>query len=72
VGCKTYISGPSGQSYLNENKFRENNLEVVWFDYSRYKNYTQLYPPFTHNVSIVDLLFSLGGQSADYLLSHKG
>jgi hypothetical protein len=39
-------------------------------DYSGYKEYIQLYPPFLHRVSIVDLMFNMGPGSSEYLKSH--
>ena len=35
-------------------------------DYSGYPQYEQLYPPFVHEVSIVDLLFNTGLEAARF------
>ena len=62
-----YISGPAAKVYLREADFIKNNISLTWFDYSGYPAYGQLYPPFQHDVSIVDLLFNTGGEARYYL-----
>ncbi len=42
---------------------------ISWFDYDNYPQYTQLYPPFIHNVSVLDLLFNTGKNASFYLKS---
>lgn len=60
VGADKYISGPSAKSYLDEQLFMENGISVVWKDYAGYPEYPQLFKPFEHSVSILDLLFNVG------------
>jgi hypothetical protein len=62
-----YLSGPSAKSYLQEEKFNQHGIQVEWMDYSGYPEYPQLYPPFEHGVSILDLLFNAGPNSRKYL-----
>jgi hypothetical protein len=38
-------------------------------DYSGYPEYRQLYPPFEHGVSILDLIFNEGPNAPQYLNS---
>jgi hypothetical protein len=64
-----YISGPSAKNYLNEEKFIERNIKLTWMDYSNYKEYNQLYPPFEHGVSILDLIFNEGPYARSFLKS---
>jgi hypothetical protein len=71
ANANTYISGPSAKSYLEENLFLENNINLEWFGYSGYKEYEQLYPPFEHSVSILDLIFNMGEDTHKYLKSTK-
>lgn len=66
TGATHYLSGPAAKSYLNEELFEENGLFVEWMDYSGYPEYSQLYGEFTHQVSIIDLLFNVGLEN-----SHK-
>ncbi|MBV6442360.1 MAG: hypothetical protein EPGJADBJ_04071 [Saprospiraceae bacterium] len=62
-----YISGPSAQGYLQEDIFRQNGIDVLWMDYSNYPEYPQLFGPFNHFVSILDLLFNTGPAAPSYL-----
>ncbi len=55
-----YISGPAAKNYLDEDKFAANNIEVEWMNYRNYSEYEQLYPPFAHYVSVLDLIFNEG------------
>jgi len=64
-----YISGPSARNYLNEELFLSNDISVEWMDYSSYKEYNQLFPPFEHGVSIVDLIFNEGNNTKKYMKS---
>lgn len=67
LGATHYISGPTAKNYLEENIFWENNIEVVWMEYSGYPEYPQLYGNFTHAVSVLDLLFNTGPAARSYL-----
>lgn len=59
VGTTHYVSGPSARSYLNADSYKHLGISVEFKDYD-YPTYKQLSEPFTHAVSIVDLLFNLG------------
>ena len=60
AGASVYVSGPAAKSYLDESIMGAAGIEVEWFDYTRYGEYPQLWGPFVHQVSIVDLLFNTG------------
>ncbi len=62
-----YCTGPAAMSYLDESKFLETGIKVTYFDYSGYPEYPQLYPPFEHGVSILDLIFNVGNESNKYM-----
>lgn len=62
-----YLSGPAAKSYLQEDMFASEGIEVQWMDYSNYPEYPQLFPPFEHGVSILDLLFNTGPESIHYM-----
>lgn len=55
-----YLSGPAGKTYLDLNLFKENKIEVEWMDYSGYREYPQFFPPFVHEVSVLDYIFNTG------------
>jgi len=64
-----YVSGPAAKDYLEETLFASASIKVTWMDYSGYKEYAQMFPPFEHGVSILDLLFNTGENAVDYLKS---
>jgi len=71
AGANEYISGPAAKSYLNINLFEQENIKVTWADYSDYKEYNQLFPPFEHGVSILDLVFNEGENAKLFMKSYN-
>lgn len=69
VNATNYISGPAAKSYLDTNLFVQNNIQLEWMDYSGYKEYNQLFPPFDHGVSILDLILNEGENSRNFLIN---
>lgn len=67
LGAETYLSGPAARNYLNEAIFADSGISVEWMDYTGYNEYDQLYPPFEHSVSVLDLLFNAGDEARKYL-----
>lgn len=62
-----YLSGPAAKDYINEELFKKANIELEWMDYSGYPEYPQLFPPFEHGVSILDLIFNCGPDARKYM-----
>ena len=62
-----YLSGPAAKNYLDLSKFDIAGITVEWMDYTSYREYPQLYGPFNHHVTILDLLFNTGNQAKNYL-----
>lgn len=69
LGATEYLSGPSARAYLDESLFIRNNIELKYMDYSGYPEYKQLFPPFVHEVSILDLIFNEGKNAVNYMKS---
>jgi hypothetical protein len=69
AGATEYLSGPSARDYIDAGLFRSEGMDVSYMDYSRYPQYEQLYPPFVHEVSILDLILNEGPASTKYMLS---
>lgn len=67
AGATRYLTGPAARQYLDETCFRAAGIEVVWMSYGGYPEYPQLYPPFDHHVSALDLLFSVGDAAPEYM-----
>lgn len=66
-----YISGPSAKDYIDPVLFEKAGIKLIYMDYSNYPEYPQLYPPFEHGVSIVDLIFQTGPEAKNYMKSFK-
>jgi hypothetical protein len=71
VGATTYVSGPAAKSYLSEERLAEAGIDVEWMNYDSYPKYPQLYPPFDHHVTVLDLLFSVGESAPGFMSSHE-
>jgi hypothetical protein len=69
AGADHYISGPSARAYLDLSLFSKAGIEVEFMAYGMYPEYHQPYPPFIHEVSILDLIFCTGNQAADHILN---
>jgi hypothetical protein len=67
--ASVYLSGPSAKSYLDQKLFSEADIIVEWAKYDGYPEYNQLYPPFSHSVSIIDLIFNQGINSTNFMKS---
>lgn len=65
-GATKYLSGPSAKTYLDFTKFDRAGIAIEWMEYD-YPEYDQLYPPFIHEVSILDLLFHTGANAMNYI-----
>lgn len=67
LNATDYCTGPSSKNYLDQSKFELKNINVKYFDYSNYPEYTQLHNGFNDNVSILDLIFNEGSRSVNFL-----
>ena len=70
LNADTYLSGPLGKNYLDEEIFSSANISVV---YEKFEHpvYNQRGEGFIQNLSIIDLLFNEGEKSKDILLNSK-
>lgn len=71
LDAQTYLSGPAAKTYMDLERFKANGVEVKWMEYNDYMPYRQLSTEFEHGVSILDLLFNEGQNSANYLNSFE-
>jgi hypothetical protein len=69
AGATTYISGPSARGYIDPALFAAAGIELVFFDYTGYPEYPQLFPPFLGEVSVLDLLFNEGPRAPSRMLT---
>lgn len=68
VGATQYLSGPAAKDYLDPNEFIAAKIELKWMNYDHYPEYPQLFPPFCHYVTILDLLFNVGCDFKSYMM----
>lgn len=66
-GGTEYVSGPSARNYLDQALFAKSGIKLTWQNYDEYPKYKQLWGEFVHEVSILDLIFNCGPQSADFM-----
>ena len=69
LGADIYLSGPAAKGYIDQKLFVSEGIKVRWMDYSGYPEYEQLFPPFEHSVTILDLLFNTGSEAYRYMKS---
>lgn len=70
-GATRYISGPMAADYIDPSRFETIGIELQFKNYSDYPDYAQLYPPFEHAVSVVDLIFNTGPHAPEYIWGHR-
>ena len=69
IGADVYLSGPKARNFLDIEAFTDERISVEWIDYSGYPEYHQLFPPFEHGVTILDLIFNEGPNARNYMKS---
>lgn len=69
--CKVdiYLSGPVSKDYFDKELAKKENIKVEWMNYSDYPEYNQLFQPFEHGVSILDLIFNEGSNAKKFMKS---
>ena len=70
VGATHYFCGPSASVYMEPEKFDEAGISFEYMEYN-YPSYPQLYPPYDPFVSIFDLLFMVGSNTANYFIQGR-
>jgi len=71
AGASEYLSGPSAKDYIDEGLFAQERIKLSYMDYSEYPEYRQLFPPFEHGVSIIDLILNEGPEATKYMRSFR-
>lgn len=75
AGGTEYLSGPAAKDYIDKTLFDDAGIKLSWMDYSGYPEYPQLFPPFEHGVTILDLIFNTGVNARKYMkgiISNEG
>lgn len=71
VGATRYLSGPSASTYIDPRRFDEAGIQLAYFGYDGYPEYTQVHGGFEHAVSILDLIFNTGPDAIRYMKCAK-
>ena len=66
VGATHFINGPTAKQYTDEQLLRDADITLEYMKYE-YPEYPQLHWPFDPQVSILDLLFMVGGDAPRYI-----
>jgi hypothetical protein len=67
ASATSYVTGPSAADYIAPARFAAAGIELIYKSYAGYPEYPQFYPPFEHDVSILDLLFQVGPEAPSYI-----
>lgn len=62
-----YLTGPAARQYIDASLFTAAGISLCYINYPAYPAYAQYAPPFTAQVSIIDVLMHLGPAARDYL-----
>lgn len=68
MGSDTYLCGSGGKAYVDETAFFNANIKLKWHKYA-HPTYKQYFEGFEPNMSIVDLLFNVGPNTKEVILS---
>jgi hypothetical protein len=67
LNANIYLSGNGARSYNDDDKFKENNILIKYQEFE-HPVYSQLHPPFTPFLSVLDLLFNEGKKGKRFFL----
>ena len=66
IGADEYISGPEAKVYIEPEKLKKAGIKLYWFEFNHLV-YPQLYGDFIPYLSVIDLLFNVGGKSLEVI-----
>jgi hypothetical protein len=67
ISADGYLSGQGGKRYIDELKFKKNNIKLLFSDF-KHPIYRQRFELFVENLSAIDLLFNCGPKSGEILI----
>lgn len=71
AGAGVYVSGPRAAGYVDSEAFTRGGLQIDWMRYGHYPPYRQLWGDFVPNLSILDILFNCGVETAAAMISRR-
>lgn len=66
LNCNYFINGPSAKAFMSQSIFDDANITLDYINYN-YPEYPQLYSPFNHYVSVLDLIFNCGNDAKKFI-----
>lgn len=66
LNAKTLMAGPSGKTYIEREKFRANDINLVFHSF-KHPTYNQIHGDFVPNMAFIDLLFNYGPEAIEVL-----
>lgn len=68
-----YISGPKAKSYMEQNKFEEKKIKIIWHNYEPpyYNQNIWKSNIFISSLSVIDLLFNYGKESLKIIVNQE-
>ena len=60
---------PKIKAFLQRDEFEYAGASGGWMDYLGYPQYNQLYQPFEHGVTVLDLILNKGNKATKYMKS---
>ncbi len=69
ANAEAYVTGPLAKEYIDEKLFLKSGIDLIWVDYKGYPEYNQVFPPFEHAVSTIDVIFNNGIKATSLLKS---
>lgn len=67
INVTDYYSGPAANAYIDVALFDNSNINLHYFNYGNFPIYQQLYLPFLHEVSIIDVILNTGPDAKNYI-----
>ncbi|MFH1453385.1 MAG: WbqC family protein [Armatimonadota bacterium] len=71
LNAEEYLTGDSAKNYLDEGKFSENSIKLIYHNYL-HPVYNQMHGEFIPYLSVMDLLFNHGRESLSILKDSAG
>ncbi|MCG8601525.1 MAG: WbqC family protein [Verrucomicrobiales bacterium] len=66
LGCDSFINGPASRQFMDDDLFRAAGIKLDYIEYN-YEPYPQLHGDFVHEVTVLDVLFNCGPESASWI-----
>ena len=66
IGADEYVTGPGTKAYIEPEKFKRNDIMLYWYEF-KHPSYKQLYGDFVPYLSVIDLLYNMGGESVQVI-----